>query len=67
MIVERTNKEVIFRLPATSRIDILQDLVDFFDYKTITRKSKVKQTEIDLLVRKIKKGRWGKTKKSLGL
>lgn len=35
--------------------------------KEIAKKSKASQTEADELVKKIKKGRWSKTKKKLGI
>lgn len=63
MIIERTKNEVIFKLPSNTDIAVLQDLADLFDFKKITRKSKVSQTQVDLFVKSIKKGRWKKTKK----
>ena len=33
MKIERTNNEIIFRLPYTIDIDDLQDLTDLFEYK----------------------------------
>jgi len=65
MIVERTNKEIIFRLPLNIDLDDLQDLADLFEYKYITRKSKATQKDVDLLVKAVKKGRWNKTKKKI--
>jgi hypothetical protein len=65
MIVERTNKEIIFRLPSNIDLDDLQDLADLFEYKDITRKSKATQKDVDLLVKSVKKGRWNKTKQKL--
>ena len=62
MIIERTKKEIIFRLPNNINMDDLQDLSDLFEYKEITRKSKATQKDVDLLVKTIKKGRWEKTK-----
>lgn len=62
MIIERTKKEIIFRLPNNINVDDLQDLADLFEYKVISSKSKATQEEVDLLVKSIKKGRWGKTK-----
>ena len=62
MIIEITEKEIIFRLPNNININDLQDLSDLFEYKEITRKSKATQKDVDLLVKTIKKGRWEKTK-----
>ena len=63
MIIERTNNEIIFRLPVDISLDDLQDMADFFEYKEIARKSKAKQEDVDALVKSVKKGRWEKTKK----
>lgn len=67
MIIERTNNEIIFRLPASLDIDELQDIADLLEYKEIARKSKATQKDVDGLVGKIKKGRWSETKAKLGL
>ena len=67
MIIERTDKEVIFRLPSNAKLEDLQELADLFVFKEIAKKSKASQTEVDKLVKQIKKGRWSKTKRKLGL
>ena len=65
MIIERTTKEIIFRLPYSRNVDDLQDLTDLLEYKDIAKKSKATQKDVDNLVATIKKGRWGKTKQQL--
>lgn len=67
MIIERTDKEVIFRLPSSTKLEELQEIANLFAFKEIEKKSKASQTEVDDLVKKIKKGRWAKTKRKLGL
>ncbi|MBK7638663.1 MAG: hypothetical protein IPJ22_00995 [Bacteroidetes bacterium] len=67
MTIERTNNEIIFRLPNNINLDDLQDFADYFQYRTIANKSKASQTEVDNLVKEIKKGRWDKTRKQLDL
>lgn len=62
MIIERTSKEIIFRLPRSINIDDLQDLTDFFEFIETTKDFNVNQSEVDDLVKIIKKGRWQKTK-----
>ena len=62
MIIERTNKEIVFRLSADINIDDLQDITDFFEYTEIAKKSNAKQKDVDDLVKLVKKGRWQKTK-----
>jgi len=67
MIIERTKEEVIFRLPSSINVDDLQDMVDLFEFKEITEKSKASQKDVNDLVKTIKKGRWAKTKAKVGL
>jgi hypothetical protein len=67
MIIERTSKEVVFRLPSSTRLEDLQDIANLFAFKEISRKSKATQKDVDDLVKKIKKSRWTKTKRKLGL
>jgi hypothetical protein len=65
MIIERTNDEVIIRLPGDIDIEELQDLKDWFQYLETTKKSKAKQVDVDELVTQIKKGRWERRKTQL--
>ena len=65
MIIERTPDEIIFRFPKNISLDDLQDLTDLFEYKELTRKTKVVQKDVDDLVKTIKKGRWERTKQQL--
>ena len=67
MTIERTKNEVIFRLPNNINLDDLQDFTDYFQYRTAVKNSKATQTQVDHLVKEIKKGRWEKTKKQLDL
>jgi len=65
MIVERTNKEVIIRLPSTIDTSDLEEMVDFLRFKEITSKSKATQAQVNALVKEVKKGRWEANKKRL--
>ena len=56
MLIERTNKEVIIRLPASVNTADLQDIVDYARYKEITSKFKVPQKAVDKLAENINKG-----------
>ena len=62
MIIERTSKEVIIRLPPYVDTEGLQSLVDFLIYKEITAKSKAKQTDVDQLAIDVKKGWWSENR-----
>ena len=67
MIIERTSKEVVFRLPSTTKLEDLQDIANLFTFKEIAEKSKATQSDVDELVKKIKKGCWSKSKQKLRL
>ena len=67
MVIERTSKEIIFRLPSSTKLKDLQDIADLFTFGEISQKSKARQNEVDDLVKKIKKGRWNKTRQKIGL
>jgi hypothetical protein len=67
MIIERTSKEVVFRLPSSTKLKDLQEIANLFAFKEIAQKSKASQKDVDALVKKIKKGRWSKTKEKLSL
>lgn len=65
MIIERTQNEIILRLPKNINLDTLQDFLDLIEYQEITKKSKASQKDVDSLVKSIKKGRWERTKQIL--
>ena len=58
MVIERTSKEIIIRLPSYVDTDGLQRLVDYLTYKEATAKSKAKQSDVDALAMVVKKGWW---------
>ncbi|MCP9753677.1 hypothetical protein EGI26_00685 [Lacihabitans sp. CCS-44] len=62
MVIERTSKEVIIRLPAYVDTDGLQRLVDYLTYKEATAKSKAKQEDVDTLSEEVKEGWWAKNR-----
>ncbi|MQY80110.1 MAG: hypothetical protein GH151_13110 [Bacteroidetes bacterium] len=62
MYIERTNDEIIIRLPKSVNAEGLQRLVDYPTYLELTSKSKAKQTDIDQLADKINKDWWTKNK-----
>jgi len=65
MIIERTSKEVIIRLPANVDTTGLQRLVDYLTYKEAISKSKAKQSDVDALSKDAKAGWWAKNKNRL--
>ena len=64
MLIERTNTEVIIRLPAYVDTNGLQRLVDYLTYKEATSKSKAKQSDVDALANEVKAGWWAKNRNS---
>ncbi len=65
MIIERTKKEVIIRLPLNIDTNGLQNFIDYISYKSATSESKAKQTDVDLLSKEVKIGWWAKNKSRL--
>lgn len=63
MLIERTSREVIIRLPASVDTTGLQKLVDYLTYKEATANTKVKQEQIDKLAKDVKKGWWKRNSK----
>lgn len=62
MLIERTNTEVIIRLPSHVDTEGLQRLVDYLSYKEVTSRSKARQTDVDKLAKAVKKGWWKKNR-----
>ena len=60
MVIERTEDEVIIRLPAYVNTDGLQQLVNLLVYKEVTAKSEATQEAVDGLTKEVKKDWWGK-------
>jgi hypothetical protein len=65
MVIEKTKKEIIIRLPSYVDTIGLQSLVDFLSYKEATAKSVVKQSDVDSLSNEVKKGWWAENKSRL--
>ena len=62
MYIERTNKEIIIRLPSYIDTDGLQRFIDYLCYKEATAKSQARQVDIDKLAKQVKKGWWRKNR-----
>ena len=58
MVIERTDSEIIVKIPAMTDVDDIQQLMDYLSYKSIVSRSQTTQPVIDELVETIKKGRW---------
>jgi len=62
MIIERTAKEVIIRLPSYVDTNGLQRFVDYLSYKEATALSQAKQSDVDALAKEVKAGWWAKNR-----
>ena len=58
MTIERTQSEIIIKVPANVNVEGVQRLLDFLTYREATAKSKATQEDVDKLVAEVKKGRW---------
>ena len=57
MTIERTDKEIIIKIPSSTNIDEVQNLINFIRFREITSKSKASQKDVDKLVSKVKRQR----------
>lgn len=62
MILERTSKEILVRLPAYVDLSELQDMLDYLEYKEVTTKSIATQKDVDELSDSVNKSMWQKFK-----
>jgi len=62
MKIERTDKEIIIRIPASVDTEGLQELVDYVRYKEITSKFEVDQNDVDKLADEINESWWSKNR-----
>ena len=62
MILERTNTEILVRLPSYVDLTELQDMIDYLNYKELTAKSKASQSDADSLSISANKSMWSKIK-----
>ena len=65
MVVERTSKEIIIRLPATVDTEDLQDFLNFARYKELTTDFKIDQKEVNQLAEESNAKWWNKNRSKL--
>ena len=65
MLVERTSKEVIIRLPASVDTEDLQDFLNYARYKELTAYFKTDQKEVDKITNEINAKWWTKNRSKL--
>ncbi|MBK8703123.1 MAG: hypothetical protein IPN33_05565 [Saprospiraceae bacterium] len=62
MTIERTDREIIIKLPADLNVDDIQRMVDYLSYRQAIQRSQATQAQIDDLVNEVKKRWWEKNK-----
>lgn len=67
MIVERQNNEILVRFSAGLKASRIQTIIDYLRYEELTSKSDATKNGVDKFIKKVKKGRWNRTKGELGL
>jgi len=67
MIVERQNNEILVRFSSERNASDIQTIIDYLRYIELTSNSTATEDDIDNLLDLVKKGRWERTKKELGL
>jgi hypothetical protein len=62
MIIERTDKEILIRIPNSIGIEGAQRIIDYIRYQELTSKSTTSQKDVDLLAEEINREWWEKNK-----
>ena len=67
MTLERTDTEILVRLPLSMDLTELQYMLDYFRYKELTGNSKAKQSDADKLSKEANKSMWAdfKTRRNM--
>ncbi|HLF33095.1 MAG TPA: hypothetical protein VI583_02590, partial [Cyclobacteriaceae bacterium] len=67
MKVERRKKEILIRFSANTKASTLQDMLDYLRFEELTSRPSASQRDINKLILKAKKGRWGRVKSELSI
>lgn len=62
LTIERTNQEIIIRLPIDLEVNDIQRMLDYLSYKQAISKSQATDEQIATLAKEVKKGWWEKNK-----
>ena len=62
MIIERTEKEILIRIPNSVDIEGAQRIIDYIRYQEITSRSKATQVDVDKLADEVNRAWWEKNK-----
>ncbi len=64
MIIERTDKEILIRIPGSIDLAGAQRIIDYIRYQEITSKSQALQLDVDKLAGEVNRDWWEKNKES---
>ncbi|MBN2485495.1 MAG: hypothetical protein JXB34_05950 [Bacteroidales bacterium] len=67
MKVERTNNELLIRIPGNLTSSRIQSIMDYLRYEELTADSRATEEDLNNLISKAKRGRWDRIKKEIGL
>lgn len=62
MVIERSNSEIIIKIPSTVNVDDLQDLINYTRYKELSSTFQIDQNEIDKLASDVNANWWKENK-----
>jgi hypothetical protein len=62
MVIERTKKEIIFKLPAGMDTLVLQRVIDYLNFREATKDSKGTDEQANKLAKESKKRWWSENK-----
>ncbi len=62
MTIQRTESEIIIKIPATTGAEEIQRLIDYLVYTNAVSQSKAKQDEVGALAREVNKDWWMENK-----
>lgn len=60
--VERTEKEILIKLPLDTEISDIQQILNYFEFINLVSKSQATQKQIDELAKEVNQGWWEKNK-----
>ncbi len=64
MIIERTDKEILIRIPGSIDLTGSQRIIDYIRYQEITSKSQALQPDVDKLADEVNRDWWEKNKET---
>ena len=62
MIIERTDKEILIRIPNSIDLEGAQRIIDYIRYQEVTSKSIATQEDVDKLAYEVNRAWWKKNK-----